>query len=215
MGGRKRSSGAAWAWLPVVCTALTALMAVPAAAQAKFDVELRVEGKPAVLEQARGSFTRALEALPDVEVVDSLGDWKLLVLAADMRSGATALGVVVGATLLEVVDGEDLAEADPEISSELEDFLQNRPLGVYKNMWVYFGGPDDMGGIARQVAAEVDASVLAPCRVVSSSGAARSSARRPGCRRHGGQTRPPRSASLDAPSVDAPPGRAGYRIPVS
>lgn len=200
------------AWLSFIGACL---LPVPAGAQGKFAVELRVQGNASVLQNARSSFAKELGALPDVEVVDSLADWELLVLAADMRNEATRLGIVVGATLLEVVDGEDLAAADPQISSELHDFLEERPLGVYKNMWVYYGGPDDMRAIARQVVAEVDASAFQPCRtLVTSSSRTVSTAGDPTCHRSGSSPRTGRSAALTSlPRDGLPDTRAhGRRV---
>lgn len=161
MGGRIRS---AWVAFGVAACGHSALLPPRAEAQAAFSVELRVEGHQDVLAAARSDFSKALEAIPDVAVVDSSADWELLVLAADMRSGETDVGIVVGATVLEVVDGDDLAAVEPDISAELRRYLLDRPLGLYKNMWVYYGGPEDMAAIARRVVADVNASVFAPCR---------------------------------------------------
>jgi hypothetical protein len=161
MGGRIRSACVAFGAAACVYSALLPLRAE---AQQAISVELRVEGHQEVLAEARSQFIEALDSIPDVSVVDSGADWQLLVLAAEMHSGTTDLGIVIGATLLEVVDGNDLAAVDPELNPDLGRYLQRQPLGVYKNMWVYFGGPRDMSRVARQVVSEIDATVFDPCR---------------------------------------------------
>lgn len=136
------------------------LLPLRAAGQTRFPIELRVEGDDGVLAEARSFFSRELRSIPDVAVVESSGDWELLVLAGELKGARGPLGILVGATLLEAVDAEESISADPQMDPELRHALSDQRWRLFKDMWLYHGGPDDMAALARRIIADIDVSVF-------------------------------------------------------